>query len=108
MVTADKDVLTGQLEELTERLKDARDSYGQLEEGYRQEIRSKTKLADLHAEQASNAKEEILELQRAVEELQRIARESADRLVVYIHAFWYRRDRDIRDSTQPYVVKSYL
>ena len=84
MVTADKDVLTGQLEDLTERLKDARDSYGQLEEGYRQEIRSKTKLADLHAEQASNAKEEILELQRAVEELQRIARESADRLIVYI------------------------
>ena len=82
MVTADKDVLTGQVEDLTERLKDARDSYGQLEEGYRQEIRSKTKLADLHAEQATNAKEEILELQRAVEELQRIARESADRLVL--------------------------
>ena len=41
--------------------------------------RSKTKLADLHAEQAENAKEEILELQKAVEELQRIAREGAER-----------------------------
>ena len=79
VVTADKDHLFEKVEDLTERLRDSRDSYGQVEESYRQEIRSKTKLADLHAEQAENAKEEILELQKAVEELQRIAREGAER-----------------------------
>ena len=48
--------------------------------------RSKTKLADLQAEQAANAKEEILELQKAVEELQRIAKESSDRSVLHFES----------------------
>ena len=44
----DKEHLFAQVEELTERLKNSKDDFTAVEEGYRQEIRSKSKLADLH------------------------------------------------------------
>lgn len=44
----DKEVLQSRLDDLIERLKEARDSKSNLEEGFRQEVRAQTRLAELY------------------------------------------------------------
>ena len=47
-LVADKELLIGKNNDLLDRLKDARDSKSSVEEGFRQEIRAQTKLAELY------------------------------------------------------------
>ncbi len=44
----DKEVLQSRVEDMIERLKEAREANSNLEEGFRQEVRAQTKLADLY------------------------------------------------------------
>lgn len=47
-LVSDKEVLQGRLDDLIERLKEARDSKSNLEEGFRQEVRAQTRLSELY------------------------------------------------------------
>lgn len=68
---ADKDVLQGRIDDLIERLKEARDSKSSCEEGFRQEVRAKQRLADLYQKQAEDEVEKSEKLVQAVDDLQR-------------------------------------
>ena len=59
---ADKNTLQGRIDDLIERLKEARDAKSNLEEGFRQEVRAQTRLAELHQKQASDAEEKSQKL----------------------------------------------
>ena len=67
------------VEELSEKLKRARDSELQLEENYRQELSAQTKLADLYKGHCDESESKAAELTKAVNELQGMLKESADR-----------------------------
>ena len=64
---------------MCERLKEARDSNTNMEEGYNEEIRAQTNLANLYKAKASNAEEKSTELAKAVEELQGLLKQSSER-----------------------------
>ena len=51
---------------MIERLKEARDAKSNLEEGFRQEVRAQTRLAELHQKQASDAEEKSQKLTAAI------------------------------------------
>ena len=55
-------IFKGRIDDLIERLKEARDAKSNLEEGFRQEVRAQTRLADLHQKQASDAEEKSQKL----------------------------------------------
>ena len=76
---ADKEVIQERLDSLCERLKDARDSNTHLEEGYNQEIRAQTNLANLYKSQSNDAEEKSVELAKAVEDLQGLLKQSSER-----------------------------
>ena len=76
---ADKEVIQARLDSLCERLKEARDSNSNLEEGYNEEIRAQTNLANLYKTKASDAEEKSSELAKAVEELQGLLKQSSER-----------------------------
>ena len=67
------------VEELSEKLKKARDSELKLEENYRQELSAQTKLADLYKGHCDESEGKAAELTKAVNELQGMLKESADR-----------------------------
>ena len=67
------------VEELSDKLKKARDSELQLEENYRQELSAQTKLADLYKGHCDESESKAAELTKAVNELQGMLKESADR-----------------------------
>ena len=67
------------VEELSEKLKKARDSELQLEENYRQELGAQTKLAELYKGHCDESEGKAAELTAAVGELQGMLKESADR-----------------------------
>ena len=67
------------VEELSEKLKKARDSELQLEENYRQELGAQTKLAELYKGHCDESEGKAAELTKAVTELQGMLKESADR-----------------------------
>ncbi len=76
---ADKDVLQGRIDDLVERLREARDSKGNLEEGYRQEVRAQTRLAELYQKQAEDSEEKCGKMNDAIVELQNLLKEAGDR-----------------------------
>ena len=78
-LNADKEVIQARLDSLCERLKDARDSNTNLEEGYNEEIRAQTNLANLYKTKSSDAEEKSSELAKAVEELQALLKQSSER-----------------------------
>ena len=51
---------------MIERLKEARDAKSNLEEGFRQEVRAQTRLAELYQKQASDAEEKSQKLTAAI------------------------------------------
>ena len=67
------------VEELSDKLKKARDSELQLEENYRQELSAQTKLADLYKGHCDESESKAADLTKAVNELQGMLKESADR-----------------------------
>lgn len=78
-LVADKEVLQGRLDDLIERLKEARDSKSNLEEGFRQEVRAQTRLSELYQKQTEDAEEKAAKLTEAVTELQSLLKEASDR-----------------------------
>ena len=78
-LNGDKEVIQARLDSLCERLKDARDSNTHLEEGYNEEIRAQTNLANLYKTKAVDAEEKSSELAKAVEELQGLLKQSSER-----------------------------
>ena len=78
-LVADKEVIQARLDTLIDRLKEARESNTHLEEGYNQEIRAQTNLANLYKTQTSDAEEKSTELGKAVEELQGLLKQSSER-----------------------------
>ena len=64
---------------MCERLKDARDSNTNLEEGYNEEIRAQTNVANLYKTKATDSEEKSTELAKAVEELQGLLKQSSER-----------------------------
>ena len=64
---------------MCERLKEARDSNTNMEEGYNEEIRAQTNLANLYKAKANDAEEKSSELAKAVEELQGLLKQSSER-----------------------------
>merc|ERR1712020_577790 len=71
--------IQARLDSLCERLKEARDSNSNLEEGYNEEIHAQTNLANLYKTKASDAEEKASELAKAVEELQGLLKQSSER-----------------------------
>ena len=78
-LNGDKEVIQARLDSLCERLKEARDSNSNLEEGYNDEIRAQTNLVSLYKSKASDAEEKSGELAKAVEELQGLLKQSSER-----------------------------
>jgi len=66
-------------EKLTERLREARESEGKLEDNYRAELRSQTKLTDLYRQQGEENTAKTEELTNAVTSLQQMVKETEDK-----------------------------
>ena len=64
---------------MAERLREARESETRLEESYRAELKSQTRLADLYKEQGEENTEKTEELSNAVASLQRMVKESGEK-----------------------------
>ena len=78
-LNSDKEVLQSRIDDLITRLKEARDSKSDLEEGFRQEVRAQTRLADLYQKQASDSDDKAEKLTQAVSDLQNLLKEAGER-----------------------------
>ncbi|XP_055956661.1 nucleoprotein TPR isoform X2 [Patella vulgata] len=66
------------INELLQKLKDARDSQMQSDEHFHQEIKSQTKLLDLYKESALENEKKMKETTKAFEDMQKLLKEAAD------------------------------
>ena len=76
---ADKDLLQGRIDDLVDRLKEARENKSAEEEGFRQEVRAQTRLAALYQKQAEEADEKAGKFAKSVSELQVLLGQAEDR-----------------------------
>eukprot|EP00092_Neocalanus_flemingeri_P000848 GFUD01000905.1.p1 GENE.GFUD01000905.1~~GFUD01000905.1.p1 ORF type:complete len:1977 (-),score=934.20 GFUD01000905.1:29-5959(-) len=79
VVKQEAEELRGRAERLAERLKEARDSEGKLEEKFRAELAAQTKLATLYKSHSEEHTGKVEELGSAVKELQELLKESSDK-----------------------------
>ncbi len=79
VLTEERDGLRKRVEELTEKLKSARDSEIKVEEHYRQELLAQTNLAQHYKSHCDESEKRASDLEKGVSELQSLVRKSEDR-----------------------------
>lgn len=79
LIRQEADELRGRAEQLAERLKEARESEGKLEEKFRAELTAQTKLATLYKSHSEEHTGKVEELSSAVQGLQELLKESSEK-----------------------------
>jgi len=79
LIRQEAEELKGRAEQLVERLKEARESEGKLEEKFRAELAAQTKLATLYKSHSEEHTGKVEELSCAVRELQELLKESSEK-----------------------------